>query len=1008
MRIGAQVPPLFALAKRSAFRDLGRGGLGALSSVARQIAGGGSNDELTLSFDRLKAAIGSGRLAPRPGGQTEVVPAEAARLEIQGGDGGVATTSAGLVVESSRGRLVVNIAEGESLAEVAERINRRSRATRISAAVSGDNLVLSSTDTGRKAKLRAYELAAGAPQAVGLNPEEVSSLEVLSPRISSQTVEGEILSTAQRAELRYVGETGGLVAVDATFLLHGSLGTTSVQITAGESLAAVAERINAHTSSTAVTAAAVGDDLLLHSAATGSGATVEVELIAAEQEITTTGVNPAQVALLEITAIDAGSEEVLSGSVERTASQAELTLAGTAGGLVADSATFELQGTLGARTISITAGESLAAVADRVNALTGVTGVVAEASGDNLIFRSTGLGSASTVAAELQAIDHHLTTSGENSQQVTGFQVLDFTDGATQVLAGSLTRAATQAELTLHGGPGAVVVDGATFELRGSLGAANVSIVAGESLAAVAGRVNALAAATGVTATVSGNDLVFRSAGVGSAATAEIDLQVVDHHVTVSGVNNQQVTGFQATSVVNGATQTLNGSITQAAGKAQLTFTGFLGVVNRNSTFTLTGSTGSATFTTTTFQSLSNLATQINAATGTTGVQATVQGDVLTFRSVGVGSTALVQVNVTSGTFPVAGGNGSGLANGTNAVATINGQTVAASGNQFSFSDAVGTYSFTAVQGFTGALSTITVQSQAGQFDVDGGDGDGAAAGLDAQATINGAALTASGNQFSFSDALGSYAFTAVQGFTGSLSPITVQSQAGEFELSGGNGDGTAAGLDALATVNGAELTGTGNQFTVVGASGQYELEFEAGFTGSFDPVTIRSQVVGFELQGGDGAGQAAGADAVAVINGEQVVGSRNRFTISSGGGTFVIEFAEDFSGEFEPITIGSTAGGLQTTSGQLGKLVRGRDAQITYVANRFEPSPAAPASNDPEARQDFARNDFAQKNITVAQLLSRRLNRVTPTESSALMAMLRPDGRTAVARAQLLAALLS
>jgi hypothetical protein len=998
MRIGAQLSQLFALAKRPAFGELGRGGPSALSG-ARQIAGGGSNDDLALSFDRIRAAVAGSRQSARPGGRTDVAAAEAARLEIQGGEGGVATASAGLVVESSRGRLVVNIAEGESLADVAQRINRRSRATRISAAVSGANLVLLSTDTGRKAKLRAYELAGGAPQVGGLNPAEVSSLQVLSPGASLKRVEGEIISTAQQAELRYIGESGGLVAANATFLLHGRLGTTTVQITAGESLAAVAARINAHSSSTAVTAAAVGDDLLVRSTATGSGATVEVELIAAEQEITTTGVNPTQVALLEVTAIDVGSEEVLSGSVQRTASLAELTLAGTAGGLVADGATFELQGTLGARTISITAGESLAAVAARVNALTDVTGVVAEASGDHLVFRSTGLGSAATVAAELQTIDYHLTASGENSQQVTGFEVLDFTDGATHVLAGSLTRAATQAELTLHGGPGAVVVDGATFELRGSLGAANVSIVDGESLAEVATRVNALAGTTGVTATVSGNNLVFRSAGVGSAATAAIDLQVVEHHVTVSGVNSQQVTGFQATSVVNGATQTLSGSITQAAGMAQLTFTGFLGVVNRNSTFTLTGSTGSASFTTTTFQTLSNLAAQINAATGTTGVQATVQGDVLTLRSTDVGSAALVQVNVTSGNFPVAGGNGSGQAFGTNAVATINGQTVTAAGNQFSFSDAVGSYFFNAVQGYTGALSTITVQSQAGQFDVDGGDGEGAAAGLDAQATINGSALTASGNQFSFTDALGNYAFTAVQGFTGSLSPITVQSQAGEFELSGGNGDGTAAGLDALAVVNGAELTGTGNQFTVVGASGQYELQFQAGFTGSFDPVTVRSEIIGFDFEGGDGAGQAAGADAVAVINGTQVVGSQNRFTITGGGGSFVIEFADGFTGEFEPITIGSTGGALQSTSGELGKLVRGRDTQVTYVGNRSAANPpAAPAVAAPEVRKDF----------TLAQLMSRRLNRVTPTESSALVAMLRPNGRNSVARAQWLAALLS
>jgi hypothetical protein len=105
------------------------------------------------------------------------------------------------------------------------------------------------------------------------------------------------------------------------------------------------------------------------------------------------------------------------------------------------------------------------------------------------------------------------------------------------------------------------------------------------------------------------------------------------------------VSGLEVLDFTDGASHTLSGNITQAAGKAQLSFAGnFLGLVGKNASFNLTGNAGSASFSVTSFESLSAVATRINAQTATTGVTARVQGTQLIFESSGVGSSALVQV----------------------------------------------------------------------------------------------------------------------------------------------------------------------------------------------------------------------------------------------------------------------------------------------------------------------------------------------------------------------------
>jgi hypothetical protein len=219
-----------------------------------------------------------------------------------------------------------------------------------------------------------------------------------------------------------------------------------------------------------------------------------------------------------------------------------------------------------------------------------------------------------------------------------------------------------------------------------------------------------------------------------------------------------------------------------------LSFDGFLGLVGRNATFTLTGNSGSASFSVMFLETLQSMVNRVNAAVDTTGVQATLQGNSIVFESTGVGSDSFVQIEATSGQFPTSGGDGNGQANGTDAVAVINGQTITADGNQFDYNSALGSYSFTAAQGFTGSLSAITIQSQPGEFELVGGNGAGSAAGLDALAVVNGVARTGVGNRVTINDASGQYELEFQPGFTGAFDPITIRSDPVGFEIQGGNG----------------------------------------------------------------------------------------------------------------------------------------------------------------------------------------------------------------------------
>ncbi len=75
----------------------------------------------------------------------------------------------------------------------------------------------------------------------------------------------------------------------------------------------------------------------------------------------------------------------------------------------------------------------------------------------------------------------------------------------------------------------------------------------------------------------------------------------------------------------------------------------------------------------------------------------------------------------------------------------------------------------------------------------------------------------------------------------GSDAAIAVNVLFGRFDVTGGNGNGTANGTDATAVINGQNLTGTVNRFSFSDNYGRYTMEFAAGFTGDFDPIQVQN-----------------------------------------------------------------------------------------------------------------------------------------------------------------------
>jgi flagellin-like hook-associated protein FlgL len=410
--------------------------------------------------------------------------------------------------------------------------------------------------------------------------------------------------------------------------------------------------------------------------------------------------------------------------------------------------------------------------------------------------------------------------SGRDAAQVADVTVYR-TDGGRQTLPHR------RAELTYHGA-GGFATAAANITLTGDLGATTFGVTTATSLAQIAAQINESTTTTGLTASATGNRLSIRSEAYG--AGARVDLDVNSGAFAVSGADASG--SARGRNAVHGETPSISGTVDRAAERARLVYEAGGGTIAANATFTLSGDRGSASISVTTADTLIAAATRINSESHLTGVTATVDGNRLLLESIDYGDDAEVGVAVTSGAFAVTGGNGDGTGNGVNAIATINGVTYR--GNQpatparlshaesgatvaynatFTLDGPLGTStpiavtagaSLSAVAGLvngqtgtTGVIASVdgetlifqstTVGSEAeialevsaGQFAINGGNGDGTAQGEDA-VTGSGAVR---GNRVYVNDNRFRYEIEFSGGFTGEFETVTIEPGALQFAL---------------------------------------------------------------------------------------------------------------------------------------------------------------------------------------------------------------------------------
>jgi flagellin-like hook-associated protein FlgL len=148
--------------------------------------------------------------------------------------------------------------------------------------------------------------------------------------------------------------------------------------------------------------------------------------------------------------------------------------------------------------------------------------------------------------------------AGINGTQIADVRVFAKGHGTAPTISGTVSTAATQAELVTTDGSSQISAD-AVFTLTGDRGATSISVTNGESFATVATRINDEAHLTGVTATVDGTNLRLGSIDYGS--NADVVVSVTSGTFTVTGGNgNGAATGSDAVATIGGIAVTGDGN----------------------------------------------------------------------------------------------------------------------------------------------------------------------------------------------------------------------------------------------------------------------------------------------------------------------------------------------------------------------------------------------------------------------------------------------------------------
>ncbi len=348
-----------------------------------------------------------------------VEAATQAELTYAGTAGAIGVGDGGnLTITGQDGSSQITVADAETLTDVATKINNVSHETGVIAEVSGDTLTFLSVDYGSDASVAVTADSAFSVSG-GYDDGEAYGTDMIAE------IGGIRYAPAESAELRH-RETTGLITADATVTVTGELGSVSIGITTGQSLATVAAAINAQQDSTGIVARVDDVDLVLESRLTGDSSQVGIE-------------------------VTAGSFDTVEDYTAATA--AELTYTGTDGKLVGD-VSFDLTGT-GTDSYAFTDGDSLASIRDTINLDSGATGVEATVNGDQLTLRSTATGDTASIAV----------TNVVGTFDLTGGNGDDTADG-TNATAAATGEDATTPHATLRGNQLTVNRNGTHFEIE--------------------------------------------------------------------------------------------------------------------------------------------------------------------------------------------------------------------------------------------------------------------------------------------------------------------------------------------------------------------------------------------------------------------------------------------------------------------------------------------------------------------------------------------------------------
>lgn len=189
-----------------------------------------------------------------------------------------------------------------------------------------------------------------------------------------------------------------------------------------------------------------------------------------------------------------------------------------------------------------------------------------------------------------------INVSGVTATEITDIQVFNRDpDSTSTTLAVSVTTAAAQAVLTGYATTSASTAT--TISIQGKLGTAVIDIAAGDNLSAVASKINAATAQTGVTASAAGSgggtNLSLTSQEYGTTSFVRVSTLSGD----TTNYGEQNSTGANAVVTVNGQTAAVDGlNVSFASGGVSVSFnlTTAFNQATGSSSFNVT--TGGATF----------------------------------------------------------------------------------------------------------------------------------------------------------------------------------------------------------------------------------------------------------------------------------------------------------------------------------------------------------------------------------------------------------------------------